>query len=333
MRLAAGLVRAAATVSALACAQCHDWDQFNRPPVADGSTVGDYRCGVPYALVGVWSANAAPEVQRVRLTDSTPCTPLPLPSFRRGDPVRAIATLGSRVLVASEAGACILDVSDTALSETCTQVATNAVVIDAFVRIDPQPRFAISLAIGTSGAISHLLLEDAEHKFTEQRPLSSAGLSSLGGAPIRSIMNSPEDPFRLFAAREDREELVSALQDNTDRRVHLTAFNGSPISYGSLGVGPSNSNGSVVALLPRNEPAQFAMLLNATRFPSSSCSGCTRLAHVIPNSIDPRQQIVACDDAGGRPALLLHGTDTSCGTIAAFAAGAHVSRIAIRWPE
>jgi hypothetical protein len=327
------IVRAAVIVSALACAQCHDWDQFNRPPVADGSTAGDYRCGIPYALVGVWSTNATPEVQRVRLTDPpTPCAPLPLRSFRRGDTVRAIATLGNRVLVASEAGACILEVSDSAVSETCTQIATNAAVVDAFVRIDPQPRFAISLAIGTSGSISHLLLEDAERKFTEQRPLSSAGLSSLGGAPIRSIMNSPEDPFRLFATREDREELVSARQDNTDRRVHLTAT-GSPVLYESLGVGPSNSNGSVVAMLPRNAPTQFAMLLNATRFPSSSCSECTRLAHVIPNSIDPRQQIVACDNAGGRPALLLHGTDTSCGTIAAFAAGAHVSRIAIRWPE
>jgi hypothetical protein len=52
---------------------------------------------------------------------------------------------------------------------------------------------------------------------------------------------------------------------------------------------------------------------------------------VIPVNVDPRQQLVACENSGGHPAIFLHETGSNCTAGPSFPQGTHLSRMAIRW--
>lgn len=327
---------------ALACASCHDWDGLTRERTADGgntgedaSTTGNFACRAPFALIGVWGGGVRPQIARFELSQSPAnCEPIAVRGFSMSEPIRALAVDGDRVLVLGDSGACIQTVSATSVSEQCAPYPFNvgaATPLDAFVRINPARRFAATFAIGTAGSVSHVLVEDDQQHLTQQLTINGAGLSTLtAGVQVRSIVTSPESPYRLFALRDDREEVVSAEQDNTGRSSLLSPSD-PPGLYAALGVGPSNALGPMVTMLLRDSPSTFAMVLNRTKFPSNNCSECSRLVHVIPVNDEPRQQLLACDDATGRPRVLLRGASTSCDAGPEFPSGSHVSRMAIRW--
>lgn len=331
----------ASLACALACARCHDWDSLTRErspeggALSDASTSGNFACRPPFAMVGVWGENVQPQIVRFELgTAPSSCESIAVQGFGAREPIRALASDGDRVLVVGDTGACILTVGATSVSERCTQYPssfTSAQPIDAFVRGTSARRFAASFAIGTAGTISHLLVEDDQQTLSQQLTLSDAGLSMLtGGAFVRSLQTSHEAPYRLFALRDDREELVSVEQNNTARASVLAPAD-PPGLYTALGLGPSSALGPSAAMILRDDPSQFAMALNRTKFPSNECSQCTRLAHVIPVNVAPRQQLVACENSGGHPAIFLHETSSDCAVGQSFPQGTHLSRMAIRW--
>lgn len=328
---------ALAIAASCSVAQCHDWDRFNRQYSGAGTVNGDFRCRAPYALVGVWGANQRPFVAREPLSEgASECRDLPLSGFTERDAIRAIAVDGSRVLVAGDGGACILELADDSLRETCVAYpATSSIAVrDAFVRVENGVRrFAITLNNGSSSrSITTVFLEDDAHEFSRSVSLSQLGLSAVtSSSELMSLASAVDPATRVFAARVASEQLVSATQENTDRQP-LIAIDGSPPIYVGLGVGPDNENGPHVALLREEDATRFDVFANRTRRTGLSCSECVSIEHVIPVTSGPLEHVVACSvDQTGAPRLMLRREGGACVQGRAWPAQRSLSRMAIRW--
>lgn len=329
---------ALAMVAASSVAQCHDWSRFDREYSGAGTVSGDFRCPLPYALMGVWGANRPPVIARVSLADPPePCEDLPLTGFSTDDAIRAIAVDGHRVLAAGDAGACIIEQGETSIRETCVRYAntTAAATVDAFIRVEPAGRrFAIAQHNGsTTRSITTILVEDEAHTFSRSLTLREFALPMLtAGGELLSLASSPDPSARLYAARAATEQLVSTTQEGAERAALIAIDTSDAPTYESVGVGLSNSNGPSVGLTRADDPTRIDVFANGTRRSNLFCGDCARVKHAIPVNISPLQVVIACDQDGtGVARAMLRQENGSCVQGTSWSAGRRLSRMAIRW--
>jgi hypothetical protein len=344
----------------LALAGCHDWDRFSRASLGDGAVApadgavtptdggstgelsgevsGDFACAAPYVLVPVMERGSVARIERIALGGATPvrCAALRVWGFREGEPIRAVAVQGERVLAAGDSGGCVLEVSSTTVRGRFSSypIGNGAQVRDAFVFNDGTPRFAVAMAVNTSGAINNFVTEGEPGALTRVMTSSSSPripAALIGGGFIRAIASDPAPPHRLYVAREASDYVISALADGSERRI--VRESGNPELYESIAVGtPYMRTEPHLAMTTRNGGSRFAFVTGATGSSGVPCMPCTTVSHVLPLDTEARTYAVLCSDANPEPPGLYVYRPSSCGAVQSFAAGALLGRAAIKYP-
>lgn len=340
-------------------AACHDWDRFGREyvepdggtgadgfvsdrPLEDGGSnelqgveEGAFGCAAPYVLVPITDARGA-RIERIRPSGQA-CAALRVWGFRAGEPIRAVALDEPRVLAAGDRGACALDVFETRVQGRFMSypgAVDGGEVRDALTLFDLAPRFAVALAVRTSSAINHLVVEDELGELSQVRTASSSPAipaALLRGGFLRSLTSERTAPFRLIGGREAPDYLVSVSPDGSDPQTLLQSSS-APDLYETVSAGPPDSlSRPWVAMVPRAATNQFNAFAGGVRTSGLVCSPCRSVTHVVPIDVNQRQYAVLCRISDGSSALFAR-TTTCDRPLRTWPAQTIVGRMALQWP-
>jgi hypothetical protein len=331
-------------------AGCHDWERFSAPPDAraplppagDGGVVGEvsgaFACAAPYVLLPVLEPGMAPRIERIAMSGATGarCESLRVWGLSPGEPIRAVAAYGDRVLAAGDRGACVLEVQPELLRGRFAPwpLSMASAPRDAFVFDDGAPRFAASFAIGTADTVNQVIVEQEPASLTRVLTAGSTPAipsALIGRGLLKSIAHDPTRLSTLYGARAAEDYLVSVRADGTERAVVRSSMSGSE-GFGAVAAGPPMEGASPrLAMTLRDGSNRFSFVNGAEGSSGAVCAPCRRITHALPLDAAERSFVLVCDEAESGPGLYVYRGGT-CTVAYPLSSGFLLGRAAIRYP-